>query len=324
MTLAIRGRGDDCNLEIRQDGTANAILTPNGDRGGIGCGAIAVAEVSPTIRSNPRNNSNPRTNCDKHVAHSLKAEGFDASEDGTGRGVPLVPEIVGALSDGAHMGGGRTVRTHTREESLPCVSSKWSKGSGGPAGDECQNLVPVTGGFFNDDKPIAFDTTQITSKANRSNPQPGDPCHTIAKASDAPAIAFPSRMSATQCATSENVSCAIGAANPTAVGFQNTGQGWWNDAPIAQTIRDGSAEGASHSNIVKEATMAVRRLTPRECERLQGFPDDFTLVQFNGKAVCDGPRYKAIGNSMAVPNIEWIGRRMDLVDELVPRKEKEL
>src|SRR3546814_13794915 len=45
---------------------------------------------------------------------------------------------------------------------------------------------------------------------------------------------------------------------------------------------------------------AVRKLTPRECERLQGFPDDFTLITVRGKPAADGPRYQAIGNSMAV------------------------
>ncbi|ENA9094466.1 Dam family site-specific DNA-(adenine-N6)-methyltransferase [Salmonella bongori] len=59
--------------------------------------------------------------------------------------------------------------------------------------------------------------------------------------------------------------------------------------------------------------VAVRRLTPVECERLQGFPDNHTLIPWNGKdaADCpDGPRYKAIGNSMAVPVMRWIGERI--------------
>ena len=54
----------------------------------------------------------------------------------------------------------------------------------------------------------------------------------------------------------------------------------------------------------------VRRLTPRECERLQGFPDDWTLVPYRGKPAADGPRYKACGNSMAVPVMRWIGERI--------------
>ncbi len=63
--------------------------------------------------------------------------------------------------------------------------------------------------------------------------------------------------------------------------------------------------------------MAVRRLTPKECERLQGFPDDHTLIPWRGKPAdqCpDGPRYKALGNSMAVPCMAWIGKRIDKVD----------
>lgn len=56
--------------------------------------------------------------------------------------------------------------------------------------------------------------------------------------------------------------------------------------------------------------MQVRRLTPRECERLQGFPDDYTLIPYRGKPAADAPRYKALGNSMAVPVMRWIGERI--------------
>lgn len=62
----------------------------------------------------------------------------------------------------------------------------------------------------------------------------------------------------------------------------------------------------------------VRRLTPRECERLQGFPDDWTRIPWRGKPAeeCpDAPRYKALGNSMAVPVMRWIGERIAMVDE---------
>lgn len=59
------------------------------------------------------------------------------------------------------------------------------------------------------------------------------------------------------------------------------------------------------------AQMRVRRLTPTECERLQGFPDGYTDVPFHGKPAADGPRYKAIGNSKAVPVVQWLGRRID-------------
>lgn len=71
----------------------------------------------------------------------------------------------------------------------------------------------------------------------------------------------------------------------------------------------------------------VRRLTPRECERLQGFPDDHTRIPYRGKPAqqCpDGPRYKALGNSMAVPVMHWIGRRLQqyLNPETPPNPEK--
>lgn len=62
--------------------------------------------------------------------------------------------------------------------------------------------------------------------------------------------------------------------------------------------------------------LTVRRLTPRECERLQGFPDDYTDIPYRNKEHApDGPRYKALGNSMAVPVMRWIGERIHMVEE---------
>lgn len=66
----------------------------------------------------------------------------------------------------------------------------------------------------------------------------------------------------------------------------------------------------------------MRRLTPREFERLQGFADDYTRIAFCGKPperCADGPRYQALGNSMAVPVMAWIGRRIALVDAIMAR-----
>ncbi|MGV2976467.1 DNA cytosine methyltransferase [Roseibium alexandrii] len=79
----------------------------------------------------------------------------------------------------------------------------------------------------------------------------------------------------------------------------------------------------SHQNTGSHAAvathLAVRRLTPRECERLQGFPDDYTAIPWRGKRASscpDTPRYKALGNSMAVNVMRWIGRRIEMVEEL--------
>ena len=85
-----------------------------------------------------------------------------------------------------------------------------------------------------------------------------------------------------------------------------------------QTI-GASASDANHVGAVLQ-TMAIRRLTPRECERLQGFPDDWTLIPYRNKPAdqCpDGPRYKACGNSMAVPVMRWIGQRIKLIDTIL-------
>jgi DNA (cytosine-5)-methyltransferase 1 len=100
------------------------------------------------------------------------------------------------------------------------------------------------------------------------------------------------------------------------------------DKPIFATSGQSNAAFAHDAALALNRTneppylahqMAVRRLTPRECERLQGFPDDFTLIPYRGKPAeqCpDGPRYKALGNSMAVPVMHWIGERIQSVEEL--------
>ena len=77
-----------------------------------------------------------------------------------------------------------------------------------------------------------------------------------------------------------------------------------------------SAFGTGGGNIPLVHSTAVRRLTPTECERLQGFPDGYTAIPWKKKTAdqCpDGPRYKALGNSMAVPVMRWIGERIDKV-----------
>lgn len=62
--------------------------------------------------------------------------------------------------------------------------------------------------------------------------------------------------------------------------------------------------------------MQVRRLTPEECEALQGFPRGYTDIRPKGKPTADGPRYKALGNSWAVPNVRWIGERIKAVEHI--------
>ena len=98
-------------------------------------------------------------------------------------------------------------------------------------------------------------------------------------------IAFPAEMSGTQAASAKNISPALSVKHTTALA----------------------------------SDMQVRRLTPTECERLQGFPDNYTQIPYRNKPAesCpDGPRYKAMGNSMAVPVMRWIGERINMVEAL--------
>jgi DNA (cytosine-5)-methyltransferase 1 len=84
----------------------------------------------------------------------------------------------------------------------------------------------------------------------------------------------------------------------------------------AVTTQSGSAPSARGGDVITKG-WAVRRLTPTECERLQGFPDGYTAVTYRKKPAADGPRYKGLGNSIAVNVLRWIGRRIDIVETLV-------
>jgi DNA (cytosine-5)-methyltransferase 1 len=136
-------------------------------------------------------------------------------------------------------------------------------------------------------EPVPYDLAGITSVVNRSNPEPGAPCHTLHKGAERSVIAFSAKDHGADA------------------------------GDISPTLRAGGHHG-SHANDGQaiQSGMQVRRLTPMECERLQGFPDGYTAIGYRGKPAADGPRYKALGNSMAVPCMAWIGRRIKDVDSL--------
>jgi DNA (cytosine-5)-methyltransferase 1 len=88
---------------------------------------------------------------------------------------------------------------------------------------------------------------------------------------------------------------------------------------VADTVSARYGTGGGNTPLVQQP-MAIRRLTPKECERLQGFPDDWTKIPYRNKEAdqCpDGPRYKACGNSMAVPVMRWIGERINLIESIL-------
>jgi DNA (cytosine-5)-methyltransferase 1 len=101
-----------------------------------------------------------------------------------------------------------------------------------------------------------------------------------------------------------------------AVAFAQNQLGEVRVGDVFNTINTNSNASGRNAPLLQDR-MQVRRLTPRECERLQGFPDDYSLIPWHGRpatACPDGPRYKALGNSMAVPVMRWIGERIDQVD----------
>jgi DNA (cytosine-5)-methyltransferase 1 len=200
------------------------------------------------------------------VAHSLRAEGFDASEDGTGRGTPLVPVAFSNVSDGSSIRNATDIA-----DPLTCRH--------GDPGMVCFTA-----------KDHGADASDI-SPTLRSGSHSGS----HANGGVMPAVAF------TLHGADKTVSTAT-------------------ETELAGSIRTkppGSIENSS-TTIALQAS-AVRRLTPVECERLQGFPDDYTAVPYRGRPAADGPRYKALGNSMAVPVMAWIGQRIAIVDRHAKR-----
>jgi DNA (cytosine-5)-methyltransferase 1 len=143
----------------------------------------------------------------------------------------------------------------------------------------------------------------------------GEAMFTITKTNShavAQPIAFSGRMSNPQ--TDVDIMQTLQATNPMAVclGGQHPNAGIGIDQ--SPTLTNAMGAGGGHVPITN--AMQVRRLTPVECERLQGFPDNYTDIKLKGKPTPDGPRYKALGNSMAVPVMAWIGKRIQEVEAI--------
>ena len=166
----------------------------------------------------------------------------------------------------------------------PTVTSKWSKLSGGPAGSisELGNSVMVG-------KPIAFQSVDHGADASVE-------LSPTIRRHDPMAVAQPIPFDTTQITSPLNYS-----------------------KPKAGDPCHPLAAGAHIPAIAQP--MAVRRLTPIECERLQGFPDGYTNIPWRKSPESpDGPRYKALGNSMAVPVMYWIGKRIERIKRIQEAK----
>ena len=205
---------------------------------------------------------------------------------------------------------------------------------------------------------LAFDTTQVTDPRNGNNPHFGDPCHTISATAHVPSIAFSAGNSvkAGSVGAQEEVaptlrSSASGTNQVPTICFNHSAsgsRGFGESVELSPTLRSSPgncsnmpsvcmASGQANAETMDECSptltrrsckdspvvtngYCVRRLTPVECERLQGFPDNWTAIPWRGKPAeeCpDTPRYKALGNSMAVPVVKWVGERISMVEKVM-------
>jgi DNA (cytosine-5)-methyltransferase 1 len=301
------------------------------------------------------------------IVHSLSADGFDASEDGTGRGTPVVPVAIstahtksngsGFSDDIAHTlesGGGTQAvafAQNTRDEvRLYGGDGKTVGALAAQRGAKQQSYIAFsakdTGGDASDVAPTLRSMGHDGSHPNGGGQvaiafaqnQDGDVLasdvmHSLgtnpnATGCNAPTVAFTLHGSdgTTSAASSTEVAGSLRTRAPgsienssTTAVLQEQPVAWSGEltasTDMAGTLQRGGEGGRVDG--VMTSQMAVRRLTPRECERLQGFPDDYTLVEYRGKLASDGPRYKALGNSMAVPVMRWIGQRIEAVDAIL-------
>jgi DNA (cytosine-5)-methyltransferase 1 len=190
------------------------------------------------------------------VAHTLKGEGFDASEDGTGRGTPIVPVAYRTTGNDGVYETGDAVGALTQSTDPNAQIIAFSAKDHGA--DAMSDLSPTL--------------------------RAGGHAGSHANAGVMPAVAF----------------------------AQNT-RDEVREMPYVGALA--AEPGMKQTSYVRQSS-AVRRLTPRECERLQGLPDDYTLIPWRKGVAPDGPRYKALGNSMAVPVMTWIGRRIAAVEAI--------
>lgn len=172
---------------------------------------------------------------------------------------------------------------------------------------ECEAIVPMTARMrgFGD---YECDGTASALKARDYK-----------DATDLVAYGFQSTANACDAASAgENVSPSLRSADPMAVAFAENQRADVYEMGVTNALAGNGGKPGQGYQAVREG-LSVRRLTPTECERLQGFPDGFTQVPYRNRPAdkCpDGPRYKALGNTMAVPVMRWIGQRIQHVEDI--------
>jgi DNA (cytosine-5)-methyltransferase 1 len=216
------------------------------------------------------------------IAHALCADGFDASEDGTGRGSPLIPIAICTAHTQSNGSGFSDNIAHTLEQTNSQAVAFNLRGRGGGAVPEASSMASIraaSGGSTN--SYLAFSAKDYGADVGGIAPTLRGMGHDGSHANGGGQLAIAAPLTAS----------------------------------YGKQV-DSSDTSSGPPNLLQSG-LAVRRLTPRECERLQGFPDDYTLVEYRGRLAADGPRYRALGNSMAVPVMRWIGARIAVVHEIV-------
>lgn len=198
------------------------------------------------------------------VAHALTSEGADASEDGTGRGVPLVYNPHRTLQKDGTVTEGFAANSITNALH-------------GPTGNKEPLVIPIGMRQASRGATMTNNRREGTSGGAPGTGigEAGDPAPTVA-GSHTPAVAFQESQS----------------------GFRERGQ---------HPTLDSHNGSRRHHGVI---TGGVRRLTPKECERLQGFPDDWTRWGADGEELSDSARYRMIGNAVCVNVAQWLARRI--------------
>lgn len=284
--------------------------------------SLIAADVAGTLTSSlgrrcgQPNDDNP---ADYLIAHTLTGEGFDAGEDGTGRGVPLVLASGQANAEMVRDGSPSLTCLHEPPILVHAFDARQS---------DVIQYGDMTGPLDTNGHTIGV--LAFSAKDQRADAGPISPTlraggfdRSHANGGVMPATAFSSRFRGDDGrgygrppeAHVEHVG-PLDTVTRHSVAFTQNSR-----SEVRKIGGDGEIVGAlagdhgvQQQNYI--AGTVVRRLTPRECERLQGFPDDYTLIPWRKGLAPDGPRYKSLGNSMAVPCMSWLGRRIQIVEDL--------
>lgn len=164
---------------------------------------------------------------------------------------------------------------------------------------------------------LPFNPTQVTSKQNGNNPQWDDPCHTLSATDRPPHVICMADANAKAAIDEDLCGTLHVGGDPSFVAVEASNGEDVVGALCARDYKGVGSQYVSEGKVIAQkddAHYIVRKLMPIECERLQGFPDRWTDIEFKGKPASDAARYKALGNSMAVPVMHWIGKQIARFD----------